>query len=66
MIISKRELQRRIKIAKTMLGLAHLHSFGLLLYPNEEVPKCFLCGGENAPIVGGKHLHKRFCFKKGE
>lgn len=62
--ISVRELRKRLAIAKLAPGMAHLPSFRLVLLPGQRGPVCILCGGEDAPIVNGKHLSRKFCKKK--
>ena len=51
----KNNLKEKIKLAKEMPGIAHLPSFGLILYSGKEVI-CKKCGGHWAPIVDGEHL----------
>jgi hypothetical protein len=50
------ELKKLIALAKLAPGIAHLPSFGLLLYSDKYGPVCELCGGKDAPIIDGRHL----------
>lgn len=53
--ISEEELEERLEAARAAPGQAHLVLGG-------PSPTCQLCGGRNAPIVGGKHLNpERWC-----
>lgn len=54
--ISRGELCKRLEVARLALGLAHLPVFGLVLFSGQRGPFCTLCGGEDAPIVDGRHL----------
>ena len=53
--ISESELKHRLAIAHLSPMTAHIPIMGLVLYPGQYV-QCELCGGEDAPIVDGKHL----------
>ncbi len=50
-------LHSKLAVAKQAQGMAHLILRG--------EPTCLLCGGKDAPIVGGRHLNpEKWC--KGE
>jgi len=53
--MTAKELDERLDVARAHPGIAHL----ILAGPS---PTCSLCGGTQAPIVGGKHLNpERWC-----
>ena len=53
--MTRKELKRRVEVAKAAPGMAHL-----ILSSHEDI-RCRLCGKTEAPIVGGKHLSRKWC-----
>lgn len=55
-MITKQELDDRLAVAHAAPGVAHI------ILTRGPYPTCRLCGGRDAPIVGGEHLSpERWC-----